>query len=78
MGEFYSRVPSAHSKCGMDDNGGRCVINSLSSPRFLHSLVPLVEDHSFIIQVLTIWAMTVIRKKSPQGIAMQNLKEKKL
>ncbi|KAK8580330.1 hypothetical protein V6N13_143441 [Hibiscus sabdariffa] len=62
-------------QCGMDGNGGRCVIDSLSSPRFLHSKIPLVEDHSVIIQGRDL-KYGVDKKKSLKGIAMQSLKEK--
>nr|KJB64281.1 hypothetical protein B456_010G041300 [Gossypium raimondii] len=41
-------------QCGIDGNGGRAAIDSLSSPGFLHSKIPLeenvMEDHSVIIQ----------------------------
>ncbi|XP_039050011.1 putative pumilio homolog 7, chloroplastic [Hibiscus syriacus] len=72
-------------QCGMDGNGGRGVINSLSSPRSLHSKDPNVEDHSIIIQERDLKygvdnlghdSFKCHKKKCPKGIAMQNLKEK--
>ncbi|GMI82854.1 hypothetical protein HRI_001954700 [Hibiscus trionum] len=72
-------------QCGMDGNGGRGVIDSSSSPRFLHSKIPLVEDHSVIIQGRDLKygadnfghdSFNCRKKKSLKGIAMQNLKEK--
>ncbi|MBA0595726.1 putative pumilio homolog 8, chloroplastic [Gossypium raimondii] len=45
---YYPFVFSKQS--GMDGNGGRGVIDSLSDPRFMHTKIPLVEDRSVIIQ----------------------------
>ncbi|XWS25275.1 hypothetical protein CRYUN_Cryun27aG0055300 [Craigia yunnanensis] len=74
-------------QCGMDGNGGRAVIDSLSSPRFLHSKVPLEENvgDSVIIQGRDLKygidnkghdSFKFHKKKSLKEIAMQNLQEK--
>ncbi|XVE95318.1 hypothetical protein REPUB_Repub02eG0086400 [Reevesia pubescens] len=75
-------------QCGMDGNGGRAVIDSLSSPRFLHSKIPLeenVEDHGVIIQGRDLKygidnkghdSFKCHKKKSLKDIAMQNPEEK--
>ncbi|XP_039041454.1 putative pumilio homolog 7, chloroplastic [Hibiscus syriacus] len=74
-------------QCGMDGNGGRGVTDSLSSPGFLHSKIPIVEDHSVIKQGRDLKYGVVDnlghdsfkchKKKSLKGIAMQNLKDKR-
>ncbi|XVF36725.1 hypothetical protein REPUB_Repub19eG0082900 [Reevesia pubescens] len=74
-------------QCGMDGNGGRAVIDSSSSPRFLHSEIPPenVEDPSVIIQGRYLKyginnkghdSFKCHKKKSLKEIAMQNLQEK--
>ncbi|KAE8728301.1 putative pumilio-like protein 7 [Hibiscus syriacus] len=76
-------------QCGLDGNGGRAPIDSLSSPRFLHSKIPLeenvVEDHSVIIQGRGfkydidnkgLDSIKYRKKKSLKEIAMQNIQEK--
>ncbi|KAK8684038.1 hypothetical protein V6N13_040075 [Hibiscus sabdariffa] len=76
-------------QCGVDGNGGRASIDSLSSPRFLHSKIPfeenVVEDHSVIIQgrglkydidTKGLDSFKYHKKKSLKEIAMQNLQDK--
>ncbi|XP_022768330.1 putative pumilio homolog 7, chloroplastic isoform X2 [Durio zibethinus] len=75
-------------QCGMDGNGGRAVIDSSSSPRFLHSKIPLeenVEDQSVIIQGRDLKydmdnkghvSFKCHKKKFLKEIAMQNLQKK--
>ncbi|XVE60479.1 hypothetical protein DITRI_Ditri05aG0132200 [Diplodiscus trichospermus] len=72
--------------CGMDGNGGRAVVDSLSSSRFLHSKVPFEENvgDSVIIQRRDLKnsidkgtdSFTCHKKMSLKEIAMQNLQEK--
>ncbi|KAE8656287.1 hypothetical protein F3Y22_tig00117005pilonHSYRG00342 [Hibiscus syriacus] len=74
-------------QCGMDGNGGRGVINSLSSPRSLHSKVPLVEDHSVIIQERDLKygfdnlghdTLKCHKKNLPKGLQCKTLERKTL
>ncbi|XWS15016.1 hypothetical protein CRYUN_Cryun35bG0058500 [Craigia yunnanensis] len=74
-------------QCGMDGNGGRAVIDSLSSPRFLHSKIPIEENvkNSVLIQGRDLKygidnkghdSFKCHKKKSLKDNAMQNLPEK--
>ncbi|EOY16020.1 Pumilio 7, putative [Theobroma cacao] len=74
-------------QCRMDGNVGRAAIDSLSSPRFLHSKIPVEEnvEDSVIIQGKDLkYGITnkvhdsfkCHKKKSLKEIAMQNLQEK--
>ncbi|XVE55488.1 hypothetical protein DITRI_Ditri03aG0162500 [Diplodiscus trichospermus] len=72
---------------GMDGNGGRVVIDSLSSPSFLHSKIPIEEnvENSVLIQGRDLNygidnkghdSFKCHKKKFLKEIAMQNLQEK--
>ncbi|XWS23879.1 hypothetical protein CRYUN_Cryun28dG0053300 [Craigia yunnanensis] len=74
-------------QCRMDGNGGRAVIDSLNSPRFLHSKIPIEEnvENSVLIQGRGLKygidnkghdSFKCHKKKSLKEIAMQNLQEK--
>ncbi|XP_022741112.1 putative pumilio homolog 7, chloroplastic [Durio zibethinus] len=74
-------------QCGMDGNGSRPVIASLSSPRFLHSKIPIEEniknsviinerDLKYVIDNKGHDSFKCHKKKSLKEIAMQNLQEK--
>ncbi|TYG63612.1 hypothetical protein ES288_D06G043900v1 [Gossypium darwinii] len=76
-------------QCGIDGNGGRAAIDSLSSPGFLHSKIPLeenvMEDHSVIIQGRGLKydienkgfdSFKCCKKKTLKEFGLQNLQEK--
>ncbi|PPS13955.1 hypothetical protein GOBAR_AA06610 [Gossypium barbadense] len=76
-------------QCGIDGNGRRAAIDSLSSPGFLHSKIPLeenvMEDHSVIIQGRGLKydidnkgfdSFKCCKKKTLKEFGLQNLQEK--